>query len=338
MAGTPLVPDCIPPTSRRQLFPEVLLILAPLIALTGPVGSPRPPQESPRVGPQPGRPFTNSVGMRFVWLDPGTFLMGSPDGKVPPGVPAEEGRDTDEKPHRVTLTKGYHLGAHLVTQEQWQSVMGRDADHSNFKGKDADARKRLPVDNVSWFDCVEFCVKLSVREGRKPRYRLARVRRDVSKAIKAADVELLAGATGYRLPTEAQWEYACRSATTTPFWCGTTLGTDRANYDGTYIYGKEGRKGVFRARTTPVQHFEANRWGLFDMHGNLEQWCEDRYGPYPAGDVKDPQGPERGAVRVLRGGSWYDGPALCRAACRDTFAPDRRAYVAGCRVCLCPGR
>ena len=276
----------------------------------------------------------NSVGMKFVWIRPGTFLMGSPDGTTPAGLPAEEGRDNDETPHKVTLTKGYHLGVHLVTQAQWERVLGRDANHSNFKGREAD-REKLPVDNVSWFDCMEFCVQLSVREGRKPRYRLANVRRDDTGSIQAAGVEVLAGATGYRLPGEAQWEYACRAGTTTPFWSGPTLSSDRANYDSTYTYGKDGKKGVYRSKPTAVDQFKPNRWGLFDMHGNLEQWCEDWYGPYASGPVKDPQGMRKGQIRVLRGGSWYDGPALCRCTARDTLRRTAMPTLsaAGC-VCV----
>jgi formylglycine-generating enzyme required for sulfatase activity len=106
--------------------------------------------------PQKGQPFTNSVGMKFAWIKPGTFLMGSPDGTTPAEVPAEEQRHKDQRSHEVTLTKGYHLGMHLVTQHQWEQVMGTEANHSRFKGKDEDEKKRLPVDNVSWLDCVEF--------------------------------------------------------------------------------------------------------------------------------------------------------------------------------------
>ena len=146
--------------------------------------------------------------------------MGSPDGDTPEKVPAEEGRDKDETPHKVTLSKGYHLGVHLVTQEQWETVLGKDANHSHFKATDDAEKKKLPVDNVSWFDCVEFSIKLSEREGRKPHYSLTNISRNEDGSIKAADVEMLATGTGYRLPTEAEWEYACRAGTKTPFWWG----------------------------------------------------------------------------------------------------------------------
>ena len=119
----------------------------------------------------------------------------------------------------------------------------------------------------------------------------------------------------YRLPTEAEWEYACRAGTTTPFHFGETISTDQANYNGNFTYGN-GKKGVYRKKTTPVGSFPANAWGLYDMHGNVWQWCQDWYGDYPQKDVVDPQGPEKGEYRVLRGGSWSNDPRYCRSAYR----------------------
>jgi formylglycine-generating enzyme required for sulfatase activity len=289
--------------------------------------------------PLKGNPYTNTVGMKFVWISPGKFLMGSPDGTNPRNVPEEAQRLQEEKPHGVTLTRGYHMGVHLVTQYQWEQVMGAEkANHSAFKGKDDEDRKKLPVDNVSWYDCVEFCNKLSVREGRKPRYRLANEKREGDR-ITAADVEIVADANGYRLPSEAQWEYACRAGTETAFWWGDSITTDQANYDGAIAtYGPEGKKGEYRKKTTPVGDFKANPWGLHDMHGNLYQWCEDWYGPYGEGDKKDPLKLDKGdaAARVMRGGSWDSVPRWCRAAHRFRMAPDPRNSVHGCRVVLCP--
>jgi formylglycine-generating enzyme required for sulfatase activity len=272
--------------------------------------------------------------MKFAWIKPGTFWMGSPDGTNPPGLPAEESRDKDETPHEVTLTKGYHLGIHLVTQHQWEAVMGKDANHSHFKAQDEDEKKNLPVDNLSWFDCVEFCIKLSEKEQRKPHYRLTSVTRNDDGSIKTAEVEMLAGGTGYRLPTEAEWEYACRAGTRTAFWWGNTITTDQANYDGNYTYRKDGKKGEYRQKTTPVDFFAANKWGLCDMHGNLWQWCQDWYEEdyYRKSDKKDPIGPDSGAVRVPRGGSWGFPPWHCRAARRGKGAPAFRYVLCGCRL------
>src|SRR5262249_53757916 len=162
--------------------------------------------------------------------------------------------------------------------------------------------------------------KLSEREGRKPCYRLTNVKRE-GDAIRSADVEIVADGTGYRLPSEAEWEYACRAETTRPFWLGETISTDQANNDGNSTYGKGGKVGECRKKTTPVGQFKANPWGLHDMHGNLWQWCGDWYGKYPdgkypEGEIKDPQYSNIGGARVLRGGSWFYNVGYCRAAFR----------------------
>jgi formylglycine-generating enzyme required for sulfatase activity len=246
----------------------------------------KPSDTSPT--PRPVRELMNPLGMRFLWMAPGTFLMGSP--------PQEMERSSDETLHRVTLTRGFFLCAYPVTQTQWQAIMGRNPSRSRGDNR--------PVENVSWEDCEEFCRKLSELEGKV-----------------------------YRLPTEAEWEYACRAGTTTPFCTGPTISTNQANYDGNWIYG-EGKKGVYRKATTPVDSFPPNGWGLFDMHGNVWEWCSDWYAEYLDGDVTDPQGPASGTERVLRGGSWVYGPRGARSACRERHSPTFKAHDAGCRVCF----
>ena len=139
--------------------------------------------------------------------------------------------------------------------------------------------------------------------------------------------------TGYRLPTEAEWEYACRAGTTTPFHFGASIAVYQANYDGNYTYGA-GKKGLYRQKTTPVGFFPDNAWGLFDMHGNVLEWCADWYGPYPEEEIRDPQGFIGRDRRVLRGGSWYSYPRLCRSAYRFRIAPVDRLGNIGLRVCL----
>lgn len=233
--------------------------------------------------------LANALGMKFAWIPPGTFLMGSPTNEV--------GRSHDEIPHRVTLAKGFYLGVYLVTQEQWQSVMGHDP--SRFKDE-----RNLPVDGVSWHDCLDFIT--SLRQG--DRY-------------------------PYRLPTEAEWEYSCRAGTMTPFHFGETISTEQANYNGNYAYG-DGSKGVYRGKTTPVGSFPANAWGLHDMHGNLMEWCADWHGDYANGDLADPQGPTSGKLRVLRGGSWYLNPGNCRSARRGKNEPGLRYLNCGFRLCF----
>jgi sulfatase modifying factor 1 len=206
----------------------------------------------------PPKNFTNSLGMKFVWIPPGNFIMGSPK--------EEKQRFDNETQHKVTLTKGFYMGVYTVTQEQYETVMGKNP--SSFKGE-----KNLPVEQVTWDDCQEFIKKL-----------------------RGKDKKL------YRLPFEAEWEYSCRAGTKTPFSFGETISTDQANYNGNFTYG-DGKKGVDRKKTTPVGSFPANAWGLHDMHGNLFQWCQDRYGDYPQNDVVDPQGADNNKSRVLRGGS-----------------------------------
>jgi formylglycine-generating enzyme required for sulfatase activity len=183
--------------------------------------------------------------MKFVWIPPGSFMMGSSR--------EEEGRRDNETRHQVTLTKGFYLGAYTVTQEQWQAVMGNNPSYH----RDG---KTLPVENVSWDDCQEFLRKMAKKDGRV-----------------------------YRLPSEAEWEYACRAGTTTPYHYGETISTDQANFDGTTLPSGKGGSGTFRNKTTPVGSFPANAWGLFDIHGNVWQWCADLYvGDYPGIAVVDP--------------------------------------------------
>jgi formylglycine-generating enzyme len=159
------------------------------------------------------------------------------------------------------------------------------------------------VEGVSWDDCQSFIKKLNQMEGK--------------------DL--------YNFPTEAQWEYACRAGMRTPFFFGNCLSTDEANYDGNYPYSGCS-KGKCRTETTPVYSFWANAWGLYDMHGNVWEWCRDWYGDYPKGSVTDPVGPSSGDFRVIRGGSWDDYARYCRSAYRDYFSPDDRDGYLGFRL------
>jgi formylglycine-generating enzyme required for sulfatase activity len=136
----------------------------------------------------------------------------------------------------------------------------------------------------------------------------------------------------YRLPTEAEWEYACRAGTTTPFYFGETISTDQANYNGNFPYGKG--KGVDRGKTTPVGSFPANVWGLYDMHGNVWEWCSDWYGEYPTGEVVDPQGPLAGGERVMRGGSFLYQAAAVRSAVRNRIVPSFLLLDVGLRPAM----
>ena len=225
----------------------------------------------------------------------GMKLVLIPPGEFAMGSPAEEEwhRD-DEVLHRVTLTKAFYIGATEVTQGQWKAMMGKNP---SFSTGDA-----LPVDTVTWEEAVAFCRKLSAKEG-----------------------------APYRLAREAEWEYACRAGTTTPFHTGATITADTANYDGTQTYAG-GPKGKFRETSIAVGSFPPNAWGLYDVHGNVWEWCADWYGEYPPGDVTDPTGPARGEKRVVRGGCWINFPAVCRSANRGKTAPVSWNFHFGFRV------
>jgi len=214
------------------------------------------------------------------------------------GSPKDEGgRFNNEKQHKVILTEGFYMQETPVTQGQWEAVMGNNP--SRFK----EGGPECPVELVSWKDAQEFLKKLNKTSD---------------------DLE-------YRLPTEAQWEYACRAGTTTPFWTGRCLSTDEANYDGNNPL--EGcPKGAYREKTTPVKTFPPNPWGLYDMHGNVWEWCADWFGDYPNGPVTDPIGPTNGADRVYRGGSWLGLAWHCRSACRDLDTPGHRLSLLGFRA------
>jgi formylglycine-generating enzyme required for sulfatase activity len=254
----------------------------------------------------------DGVSMRMKRLPAGTFLMGSSETEGNNRATVGErwdnekmemvgernvaGRDADEVQHEVTLTKPFYLGIYEVTQEQWRAVMGNNP--SYFKGD------KRPVEMVSWDEANEFCRRASEKTGRR-----------------------------FRLPTEAEWEYACRGGTATAFHTGNTINTNQANYDGNYVYG-DGVKGVRRRETVEVGRFPANAWGLHDMHGNVWEWCSDWYGEYPPGRQSDPKGPVSGEYRVLRGGSWINSPRYCRSAYRYRYGPGGRGSDFGCRLVL----
>ena len=238
--------------------------------------------------------LANGVKLEMVKIKAGTFTMGSPEGEL--------GRYSWEKQHQVTLTKDYWLGKFEVTQAQYEAIMGKNP--SYFKGGNR------PVERVSWEDAKEFCNKLNERyAGKLP--------------------------AGYRfdLPTEAQWEYACRAGTTTVLNNGTNLTSEREcsnlNEVGWHFgnYGSNGHNAVGQKRP--------NNWGLYDMHGNVCEWCRDWYASY-TGDATDPTGPTSGSNRVIRGGSWDNFAKFCRSACRDDSSPGNRYNRIGFRLALVP--
>ncbi len=235
----------------------------------------------------------NGVDLKMVKIPGGEFMMGSPE--------SEKDREKDESPqHQVTVPE-FYLAQTLVTQAQYQAIMGKNP--SNFKGND-----KLPVEQVSWLDAVAFCEKFSQKTNRT-----------------------------YRLPSEAEWEYACRAGSNTPYAFGETINPSVVNYDGNFPYGGAA-KGEYREKTTPVGSFPPNLFGLYDMHGNLWEWCLDEYTNNYNGAPTD--GSARGniisreenKVRLLRGGSWDNNAQNCRAANRFYYAASNRDNDIGFRV------
>jgi len=226
----------------------------------------------------------------------GRFLQGSPDD--------EPGRDNGENPrHWVKITRDFLLGTTEVTQAQWQIVMGATPSRNYACGP------ACPVDNVSWLDAMIFCNRLSELEGFKPCY-----------FLDDDEVRWNQGCDGYRLPTEAEWEYAARAGGERAFAFGKCLSTDEANYNGRSPLG-DCPEGLDRGGPSRVGVLHPNGWGLYDMHGNVKEWGWDWYGDYPDLPQSDPLGPAGGAARVFRGGSWAMGAEYCRSAYRGCDGP-----------------
>lgn len=251
--------------------------------------------------------LSENVGLDMTLIPGGTFLMGSPEDEP-------ERRKNESPQHRVTVPS-FFIGRYPITQAQWRVVAGwepveRELHPDPFKFKEKPAKGAFsrwdrPVERVSWYDAKEFCARLSQRTKKE-----------------------------YRLPTEAEWEYACRAGTTTPFHFGKIITTDYVNYNGNDTYG-ESPKGEYREQTTPVGYFQvANAFGLYDMHGNVFEWCEDDYHNSYENAPTDGSAWMRDdkATKIKRGGSWYLNPNNCRCAFRSYFNPDLRNILIGLRV------
>jgi formylglycine-generating enzyme required for sulfatase activity len=276
----------------------------------------------------PPKTITNSIGMKFAYIPPGKFKMGSSEEEQKALM--KEMDDIKEKPswlagekeHEVEITKGFYLGVYEVTQKQYKEIMGKNPSlfckdgraKDKVKGMDTDD---FPVEMVSWDDAQEFIKKLNALAKEKKEKRL------------------------YRLPTEAEWEWACRggSAVKTTFHFGNSISWKQANFHGNHPYGGAAR-GMWLMRTCKVGSYKPNGYGLYDMHGNVEEWCEDVYDEtfYSRSPKRDPLntkvGPRYGNVRVIRGGSWRTSGWVCRSAHRSRspfFGP-------GFRVALVPAR
>jgi formylglycine-generating enzyme required for sulfatase activity len=259
------------------------------------------PLERPGSPPRaPTEHLRNSIGMLLQRVGPGTFRLGS--------LGSEMDREVDEWPAReVEITQPFYLGVYPVTQKQYEKVMGWNPSHFHSgRGGGPDH----PVEHVSWEDASTFCEQLS-----------------------ALPEERRAGRI-YRLPSEAEWEYACRAGTTTPFHFGRAATGALANFDGRRPYGTS-EAGPYLQRTSPVGLYPGNDFGLFDMHGNVWEWCADWYAStYARGQDQDPQGAPAGTERVRRGGSWADPAGRCRSAARGHGPATQRCGWVGFRVAL----
>jgi formylglycine-generating enzyme required for sulfatase activity len=275
--------------------------------------------------------------IKMVWIEAGTFTMGSPADE--PGRNTTAGRETQ---HPVTLTAGFYMGKYPVTQAQYEAVMGSNPSyHTTPVSPETDTGKR-PVEMVSWYDALVFCNKLSIREGLTPAYKIdgktdpaewGTVPTTGNSDATWNAVEIVAGSNGYRLPTEAQWEYACRAGTTTAFSWGTNIvSSTQANYDGSTVDANNTTAGTNLERTSMVGSYAANAWGLYDMHGNVFEWCWDQYGTYEDGPQTDPTGAVSGSNRVIRGGARNGSGQNLRSAFRGDAPPGLRGGIFGFRL------
>ena len=277
---------------------------------TGTARPRNPPANNPAAGQLTSRQVENSIGMRFALIPAGEFVRGSPE--------SESGREEVEGPQRrIHLTRPFYLGVHEVTQGQYRRATGRNPSFYAVSGGGAAYvagrnTDDYPVDSVVWEDAAAFCEALSALPAERIAERI------------------------YRLPTEAEWEYACRAGTDTPFHYGTSFSSRQANFKGKWPYGGA-NEGPFVGRPTPVGLYEANAFGLYDMHGNAWEWCQDWYGPdyYATSPDADPLGPESGQRHVFRGGGWGVRADYCRSAHRShAIEPRQYLYSLGFRVAM----
>ncbi|MCA9214759.1 MAG: formylglycine-generating enzyme family protein [Planctomycetales bacterium] len=284
-AANPLTPR---PAWQRYLVVVSLLGLASCSgsSVVRPLTATEAQAEQESEAKRLGIPVTikNEIGMEFSLIPRGDFTMGSPKN--------QKGHQPAEVQHKVTLTRSLYMATTEVTQAQWMQLM--DENPSFVEGDN------YPVETITWDEAVEFCRRLSEKDGAR-----------------------------YRLPTEAEWEYACRAGTNTAFHTGESLSSKEANFNGEK---DDPQQGIYRDETTPVGGFAPNAWGLVDMHGNVWEWCADWHADYPKGAAIDPQGPTEGTTRIVRGGCWVNPSAVCRSANRGSTEPVSWNFHFGMRV------
>ncbi|MBR0312023.1 MAG: SUMF1/EgtB/PvdO family nonheme iron enzyme [Oscillospiraceae bacterium] len=312
----------------KALLPVTLLLASVLLGLAlnmtipadsgndAPSWTPQPEQTESSSAPTASEPLRTAEPSDdgFIRMEGGTFLMGSPD--------TENWRIDDETQHEVTVS-AFYIAPYETTQAEYERMMGENP--STFVGG------QLPVENLSWLDAIRYANARSAAAGLTSAYTLTE-----------STVTWDRSADGYRLPTEAEWEYACRAGTLTPFNTEHSLSADDANFYGHYPYEieenyfnssvLEAKPGEYRGTTVAVGSFAPNAWGLYDMHGNVNGWCWDYYGAYDAAQRDDPTGAATGTRHVYRGGGWNDFAKNMRSAYRAAGPADLRIYNLGVRL------
>lgn len=250
----------------------------------------------------------------LIFIKGGKFSMGSPKDEVQ--------RENDETLHEVFIND-FYVSSYEVTQEEYESIMGSNP--SNFKGS------KLPVENISWYEAIEYCNKLSEENNLTPVYE-----------INGEKVIWNRSANGYRLLTEAEWEYVARAGTKTPFNTENSISAEESNFYGHYPYGieenyfsqgnLETKPGEYRQTTVNVDEFSPNKWGLYNIHGNVREWVYDYYGEYDLTNTDNPTGANSGTLKVTRGGGWNDYAKHMRSAFRSTLAPNEKMNNTGFRI------
>lgn len=289
-------------------------LVATLVCCVGCAGGSTAGKTGDAESVKPKAEATQKVDDKLVLIKGGSFNMGSPT--------SENWRGKDELLHKVAVND-FYLSKYVVTQAEYEGITGKN--NSNFKGSE------LPVENITWYEAIEFCNALSKKEGLEPVYE-----------INGKEVRWNRAANGYRLPTEAEWEYACRAGTTTPFYTPHAIAPEESNYYGHYPYEIEGnyfstenlqtKPGEYREKTVKVDSFKPNPWGLYNMHGNVGEWVWDYYGTYDESKGDNPTGPAEGSLRVYRGGGWNDFGKHLRSAYRAAFSPNYRNFAVGLRL------
>jgi formylglycine-generating enzyme len=291
----------------KRVIPSLLLGLGvSVLVLLVVADSPSPVRAA---DPAPGKVITNSVGMKLAHIPAGKFQMGSPAD--------EAERDEGEIQHEVTITRPFYVGVHEVTQGEFFQVIAPTSKARPIFTERRGGGPAHPMENLTWDLAVQFCTSLASQVAEKEAGRR------------------------YRLPTEAEWEYACRAGTSTPFHFGKSLSSRQANFNGNYPFGGA-EKGPYLRQTARVGSHAPNAWGLHDMHGNVAEWCSDFFDPdyYRKSPKENPRGPEKGVVPtdyngfylVVRGGSWLDEGRACRSAYRFSAMPHDPYRLVGFRV------